>query len=166
MDGPFDIAGRTRRGAESACLLTLLAVSTAERVRFSYQLNEHDVDDVTQGIFLHVINNWKHWHADKCPAGAALRVMVGQGCSRAVAALKTKGDLRIVLATDTSSEQGQDFLNWVPAIESSAANWSPADCCTDDDRPERDQNELHTATATESLEDEQPLLFDAFNDGD
>lgn len=125
MEGPFDIAGRTRRGAESDCLLTLLTESTAERVRFSYGLNEHDVDDVKQDIFLHVIGNWKHWHPDKCPAGAALRVMVGQGCSRAVAKLVQKGDLRIVLATDTASEQGQDFLNWVPAVYSHGDDWNP-----------------------------------------
>jgi len=125
MEGPFGIAGRTRRGAESECLLTLLTESTAERVRFSYRLNEHDVDDVKQDIYLHVIGNWKHWNSEKCSAGAALRVMVGQGCSRAVAKLKPKGDLRIVLATDTASDQGQDFLNWVPAIACDGITWNP-----------------------------------------
>jgi len=126
MDGPFGVPGRTRRGEESTCLLTLLVESTAERVRFSYNLNEHDCEDVKQNIYLHVLNNWKHWKPAACPIGAALRVMVGQGCSRAVAVLKTKGDLRIVLASDTASEQGQDFLSWVPLVGIDGdAEWTP-----------------------------------------
>jgi hypothetical protein len=126
MEGPFGVPGRTRRGSESDCLLTLLVDSTAERVKFGYSLNEHDAEDVRQEIFLHVLSNWKHWNPDKCHIGAALRVMVGQGCSRAIAKIKGKGDMRIVLATDTANEDGQDFLNWVPLVDGTGdAEWSP-----------------------------------------
>jgi hypothetical protein len=115
MDGPFGVPGSTRRGSESECLLTLLVDTTAERIRFSYSLNEHDVDDVKQEIYLHVLNNWKHYKPT-IPIGAALRVMVGQGASRAVAKLRPKGDMVVVLATDTAATDGMDFMSWVPAV--------------------------------------------------
>jgi hypothetical protein len=118
---PLGIAGKTRRGAESGCLLTLLVETTAEKIRYSYSLNESDADDVKQDIYLHVLNNWIHYRPE-IPIGAALRVMVGQGASRAVAKILPRGELRIVLATDTASADGMDFLSWVPAVDAGGSS--------------------------------------------
>ena len=147
MEGPFGIGGRTRRGAESDCLLTLLVDTTAERIRFSYSVGECDVENVRQEIYCHVIGNWKHWKPENCPAGAALRVMVGQGAARAVAKLQRRGDLKIVLATDTAAAEGQDFLSWVPTVGvDGSSDWDPHTHTIEPDLPPSHKKEKPCST--------------------
>lgn len=124
MESPFGYAGSTRRGVVSECLLTLLVDTTAERMRHSYRLNDMDVEDVRQTILLHVLQNWKHYKPEKCSPDAALRTMVGQGCSRAVAIIKKRDRLGVLLACDTASPQGLDLVSISPS-EDQEECWAP-----------------------------------------
>ena len=154
MDVPFGVPGKTRRGSESSCLLTLLTDTTAERIRYCYSHNDHDVDDIRQEIILHVLSNWKHYKPH-IPIGAALRVMVGQGASRAVARLRQKGDLVLINASDISGKESNgDFLSWVPEV---AANysWNPDDGADVDVPPSAVKNEQSVG----NVPDRQLTLF-------
>lgn len=152
MVSPFGYAGNTRRGAKSDCLLTLLVNSTAERVRHSYRLNEADTEDVRQTILVHVLQNWKHFKPHKCTPDAALRTMVGQGCSRAVAYIKKRDRLGIMLACDTASPQGLDLVS-ISASEHTDEEWAPVIAT---EEPEDTEKEKTTITPHKQL-----CLFEA-----
>lgn len=161
MEGPFGIPGKTRRGAESSCLLTLLVETTSERVRFSYRMNEHDIDDFKQSVYLHVLNNWKYYKPENCAPGAALRIMVGQGAAGAIASFRPGGP-PVICSTDISAscDESVNAMSWVPAVDISGdKGWSPHDSyeveCCPAVSPE--------AGAKKVIVEQQPLLFDAVN---
>jgi len=161
MEGPFGIPGKTRRGAESSCLLTLLVDTTSERVRFSYRMNEHDIDDFKQSVYLHVLNNWKYYKPENCAPGAALRIMVGQGAAGAIASVRPGGPT-VICSTDiaASCDESVNAMSWVPAVDISGdKGWSPHDsyeveCCP---------AVVPEAEVRKVISEQQPLLFDAVN---